>query len=425
MTPTNEKVGNPYGYLKGLASACALMLLVLLAVIVIIDPYGLYRIVDMQGFNHIKPGLSRYHEQIKLEHAIHKRTTNVILGNSRAEIGFDPSSSVLKDITPRFYNLAVPGSSLATGLRQLHALNGEGTKLQNVIIGVEFLDFLDSPAHVNPPLVAKEKLPLTFGLESLKWKFDALFSLTTVKDTWKTVRIQNDAEAETITGDGYNPLNEYKRFVRMDGYRAIFQQRAVENAANYVKKSESVLSDGEFSVLAAVLDESGKSKTRTVLIIYPYHAQIMFMFERAGLSPLFSEWKKRLALMVGEANKKRPDNVIELFDFSGFGITCTFIRGNDTRISESPLYWEAGHFKKAMGDMVLSNVFDRFAISANISGILAGSKIISDANEEGFEKNAKRLREERANCIDKAPKLLEGANKMIDLALRQKLPLSH
>ena len=69
--------------------------IIVCAFVLIVDPYGVYGIVRRDHFNAVKPGLSRYQSQIKQEHALRLRPQFIILGNSRAEIGFDPRASAL------------------------------------------------------------------------------------------------------------------------------------------------------------------------------------------------------------------------------------------------------------------------------------------------------------------------------------------
>ncbi|MDN2709562.1 hypothetical protein O0880_09040 [Janthinobacterium sp. SUN118] len=255
------------------------------AFVVIVDPYGLYGVVRRDSFNAVKPGLTRYQSQIKHEHALRLRPQFIILGNSRAEIGFDPRAGAFSGQGGAGYNLAIPGTGLATSARQFAQLVQAGVKPRTVIVGMEFIDFLN-PAATQPARPVTAAAPPAHG--GAYWRFDALFSLATLRDAAHTLRIQHDGEAATISADGYNPLLEYGAHVRQDGYHKLFSQRAQENAASFRKKSTRGLANEDFQALRAFLLAMAATQADIRLVIYPYHAQLLAMVEAAACGPCSS-----------------------------------------------------------------------------------------------------------------------------------------
>ena len=341
--------------LAGVATAVAL--------VAIADPYGLYKLVDRPGFNHIKPRLTRYQEQIKIAQVVALHSSRVIAGNSRAEIGFDPESSGLGSSASGFYNLGIPGMSIDTSRRQIESIQAAGNKLGTVVLALEFLDAIDIHKATPAGGVSTVSAVTSSSISQLAarefWKVDALYSLTSVKDAVLTLLIQRDSEAESTTSAGFNPLNEYKKFARNDGYNAIFQQRANDYVKAFVRKSKGTLSENDFQNLAAILDNDALTGADIKLVIYPYHAQIMAMFDETGLTPFFLDWKRRILREVDAARRRHPGIKIAMFDFSGFGAyACSRIPAAGDRSAKSPWYWEAGHFKKELGDLVLARIFE-------------------------------------------------------------------
>jgi hypothetical protein len=202
----------------------------IIAFVIIVDPYGLYGVINRTNFNFIKPGLTRYQAEIKQDRAVRMRPNFIILGNSRAEIGFDPKAPVFEATNGAGYNLSIPGTGLSTSARQLAQLVEAGVKPQTVILGVEFIDFLRASSE--PPVLPMAN-SAPHGNGPRFWRFDTLFSLTSVTDAIRTLRIQHNEEATTISQDGFNPLKQYRGYVRDDGYYKIFKQRAQENAATF------------------------------------------------------------------------------------------------------------------------------------------------------------------------------------------------
>lgn len=327
------------------------------ALVVAVDPYGLYGLVVPGRFNMVKPALNRYQEQIKQIRAVQAHPDFVILGNSRAEIGLDPKASAFQAARRHGYNLAIAGTGIGTSVHQLAQLQAAGIEPKTVIIGVEFLDFV--PSKTAPPVESALLEPASAARPAgpAFWQFDALFSLASVKDALRTLRIQHDEEAATIDPDGFNPLKEYRAYVRNDGYAKIFAQRAQENASAFRRKSTTALNPADVKRLQALLATATVMRADVKVIIYPYHAQILALFEAAGLWPQFEAWKHAVVALVAQAQRDHPDAKISLFDFSGFGTyNCEAVPEARDAGASTRWYWEGGHFKKQLGDLVLARV---------------------------------------------------------------------
>lgn len=390
-------------FLVSLAAVVAAGVAAVMLFVVVVDPYGLYEVLEVSSFNAVKPGLNRYQAEIKQERALRLRPDFVILGNSRAEIGFDPHAAAFSPANGRGFNLAVPGIGLDTSSRQLAELRSAGINAKTVILGVEFIDFLRSAS----PGAAHAASGPTPAVQTF-WRFDTLFSLASVKDAVRTMRIQHDAEASTMASDGFNPLKEYRGYVREEGYYKIFQQRAHENSLTYRRKSTSSLASGDFDYLRAFLLTATQMNADVKLVIYPYHAQILAMFEAAGLWPLFEEWKRQLVAEIVDASRNHPNAKITLLDFSGFGpYNCERIPAQNDMQAATKWYWEAGHFKKELGDIVLDRVMAP-------AGKGAGDPVFGARLDAAtLRTNADRIAAERRACVAEFPELFESARKML------------
>ncbi|HEX8873162.1 MAG TPA: hypothetical protein VF780_00940, partial [Nitrosospira sp.] len=329
--------------------------------------------------------------------------------NSRAEVGFDPEASVFVRHRLSAYNLAIPGTGILSVRKQAEYLHQIGIKPKAAIVGVEFLDFLE--VHQARTAATSPVHPVDGDRHSVArwfWRFDSLFSLASLKDAIRTLFLQRDDEAETMTSRGFNPLKEYGPIVRSEGYFTLFRQRAQENTRTYLRKAQGLLSRSDFGHLRAILDLAAESGSDTTLIIYPYHAQILAIFEEVGLAHTFEEWKNLLISEVSAARLRHPDANIALYDFSGYGrYNCERIPAKGDRVSATRWYWEAGHFKKQLGDIVLASAF---------SGSTGPRPVAHDVPETpgkfGFRleesnrtRNIERIRLERSECMQDYPEL--------------------
>lgn len=378
--------------------------------VLVVDPYRIYRLIDMPGFNHVKPAPARYQEEIKLIGARATRANAFILGNSRAEIGFNPDYAGFSTAGYSAYNLAISGTSASTARRQIAYLRDTGQKPAMLVLGVEFLDFLINPAIARS---AHRTTKSVHAVDELKWKFNTFFSLASVSDAIETLQIQRRPEVETLTPRGFNPLLEYRKYAREQGYYALFQQRAMENAKSYMSKSSGLMTtengrSPDMEDLQKILSESSADRTEVHVVIYPYHAQILAMFEQIGLWPAFEQWKRLLAQEVAAIKKVNPDAHVTLWDFSGFSnFQCEIIPSRDDRTSATKWYWEAGHFKPALGDVVLSRLLGK-PQEPFLTGGMGFPITLSNLDE-----NHQRIERERAECAASYPKLFSDVTALV------------
>ncbi|WNB77500.1 hypothetical protein [Methylomonas koyamae] len=399
-------------FLKWLACSLGFGILAVLVFVVFVDPYDLYRIYNTKGVNAVKPVLARYVDEIKLARAVKLQPDTLILGNSRAEIGLDPESPALKKKGYSAYNLAIRGSAIVTAQRQLDYLFSKDIKPKRILIGVDFVDFVnpDGALKLGVDSIAPETDH--FAIDNYFWRFDSLFSMSSLKDSISTLFIQNDGEAATMTERGFNPLNEYIPLARNEGYFVLFRQRAEENAKTYLRKQRGGLDESGFANLRAILRRAAQTEGDVVLIIYPYHAQILALFEETGLMPIFVQWKK---ILVEEAEKFRQSSQlgrIRVLDFSGYAEwQCEKIPAKGDLKSTTHWYWEAGHFKKALGERIL----ERALAALETTDVQAenGADFGFDLRMSNFEDNARRLGLENQRCLGSYRQMFDDVKTLV------------
>jgi hypothetical protein len=340
-------------YLCRLGVTLVAVMVTVVALNVLIDPYGYFGTPQMRGVNALKPQPGGELVAVKKVAIERMRPSALILGNSRAEVGFDPGHPAWGTRGLSAYNAAVRGAGLNTVVELLEAAR-RTREPEVVVLGLDFLDFLTEPdAKLRPYPAARAETPL----ERTQRLLGAVATVRGLLDSYRTFVAQYERYPEIITDRGFNPLLEYEAIARAEGYYTMFRQRAQENARAYVRKPAGVFVKGTqtspaFEIIRALVAQASQRGTELHLVIYPYHAQILVMFEAAGLWPAFEQWKRRLAEIVEAGGQK-----VVLWDFSGFSdYTMENIPGPGDRKSQVRWYWEAGHFKKALGDVVLERI---------------------------------------------------------------------
>lgn len=382
----------------GIVACCAL--------VAIVDPYRLYRLVERPGFNQVKTQPTRYQPQIKLAGAQATGAQLLILGNSRAEIGLDPADPVLAATGMSAYNLALAGTRINVANGQLAELARHGQRPRHLIVGAEFLDFPIDPTLAQAPETAP--IPATL-LSSLAWQFDTLFSIDSVADSLKTVTQQQAPYAKVMTAQGFNPLNDYLKMAQDEGYYALFQQRATDYAKRFQRIPRGLApANGsparEFTHLGAVLEQGARDGARVDVVIYPYHVQLMALYESADMMGMFDAWKRMLANQLEQLRQKHPQARITLWDFSGYSsYQCEAIPQKGDRKSKTAWYWEAGHFKATLGHQMLKRIVSGAPDEREASFGFALTPATLNAN-------LARMATERAACAAQQPALFSASN---------------
>lgn len=324
----------------------------------VIDPYGLYAWPRWQGVNLVKPRPQRSLADIKLINALRQKPDALILGNSRADIGFDPKVLINLGLAERPFNLAVPGSGLATNLGQLETLLEHGVRPKHLVVGIEFFDYLQP----DPPATGNSS---SWSRRELRLQLQSLLTLTALGDSLTTLVAQRATNEPTVRDDGFNPMQDYAALAAREGYFALFRQRGLENARRL--KDAQIPSDwrqrNDFTALESLLRLAATNDIRTDIIIYPYHAQVLGLFRHFGLLTRFEDWKRAIALLVSsQGGASRSGH--HLWDFACINDYTTESippAGETRRITQ--WYWEAGHFKSELGTLLLNEIFSNLPSS--------------------------------------------------------------
>jgi type II secretory pathway component PulM len=339
-------------YLRWMLASLAAVLLLVGAFNVFVDPLGVFASPRVRGINAIKPYLDHHRELSRWTAAKQLCAEVGIFGNSRAEIGFDPQGPAFAAQGLGAFNHAIPGSGAILAYRQLNWLKAAGCMPKTIILGGEFFDFLGGTPAFALPVAASDPAPRV----DARLLAETVFSLTGLRDSLLTVAQQRSPYAATITDHGFNPLANYIPEVEQGGHYVLFRQRAEENLRNWRRKPprieprEGGISSDQQQV-EAILAQAAAAGSTVHLVIYPYHAEIRMMLERAGLGELFADWKK---LIVASAARSPQ---VKVWDFSAISAeTREAIPPRGDHHTQLAYYWEAGHFKKALGDKALARM---------------------------------------------------------------------
>lgn len=343
-------------YLWWMASTLFVVVVSVGAFNAFMDPLDVFHSPQVPGLNAKKPYLDHHREFSRFQRALHVCPNAGIFGNSRSEIGFDPLSPAFLAHGLSAFNHAIPGTGAGTTYRQIIWLQESNCFPKTVIMGVDFFDFLGGSRPGQLASLETDPVPKV----NSRFLAETVFSITGLRDAISTLILQRSRYPATTTDRGFNPLFNYIPEVAQGGHYTLFRQRAEENVKNWRRKAlqirpmAGVASDDEATV-NSILSRLAASGATTYVVIYPYHAQIRMLMERLGMGELFADWKRNLVEAAEQVAAK--GGRVEVWDFSEVAPeTLEKIPEKGDHQTKLAHYWEAGHFKKELGDLVIARV---------------------------------------------------------------------
>jgi hypothetical protein len=381
-------------YLTFWLSMTGLLLLATAAFNIVIDPYGLFRFVDQPGLNKTKPAAGAHGPMVKAYQVLRVQPYGLIFGNSRAEVGFDPEHPAWPKNGRPVFNLALPGTGTTTTLQYLeHTLANPGAPKPRVVLwGIDFMDFLVDPTLApRAALIKRNDYLLQRNIDgsdtSKRWfvlardHAKSAITLNALLDSVHTVASQRSAYAADLTPLGFNPMRDYLKITADEGYWNVFRQKDQSNINAYLRRPKSIFdADGRSSPnlndFREVLDLCRQHDIALHLVIYPYHAHLLEIIRITGHWPAFEAWKRELAQIVAKEAINAGKTPFPIWDFGEFNsLTMEAIPEKGDRKSTMLWYWEAGHFKYELGNLVQDRVFGNtekenpFGMLLNLSNV--------------------------------------------------------
>ena len=283
-------------------------------------------------------------------------------------MGLNPEHSCWPRKSRPVYNISLPGLHAYQQIRYAqHAM--ATADITTMLIGVDFLDFLNRPGLENdpyqwPPEGRESTAFLTdangvsgsnFQFSKTKNYLQSAFSLEALAHSAISMARQV-GDVSGITSKGFNAAEKkYISIVKSEGTSVLFQQKNKQVIRQMVAGAWTINTGPQpwsvqFESIRRILQQSKMKGVATQLFINPYHAEYLTAIQLSGLWGLFEKWKYRLAKLA--QSESTP-----LWDFSGYNAYST---ENIDDISKKGVslnwFWEPAHYRQELGDIMLSNM---------------------------------------------------------------------
>lgn len=344
--------------------ACVLCLLLgaIIGFCAAIDPYAVIGTPLIAGVNRDKPAASNWPRVTKAYTVQRSHAATLILGNSSADVGFDPDSAAWPAASRPVFNLAIDGGLPAVHLRYLqHALSAiQPTRL---LVAVNFTESMVTPPRrlsaaaqdqfafeprmrilpdgaSNPGYVRAHFADLLFSTLS----FDA------VADSIATIADQNDPGATYETAAGWNNGGKFRRWARDDGFNSLFITKDREKTPQYAKWAGHQRLD--IASVGQIVSLARAHGIETAIVILPNHSDQMETLRQLGLDDAYDAWKRDVVRAAATAD---PRAVI--WDFSGYSLYTTEpVPPPGDHTTRLRWFWEPVHFQSPLGDLMVARM---------------------------------------------------------------------
>jgi hypothetical protein len=318
-----------------------------------VDPYDVIGTPRVPGFNAFKVMAPRHTLLAKSYQVRRVSPVTVLAGSSLVNIGLDPDSAVWPAAMRPVYNFGLPAADLAGIYRSLRYAYANG-HVKYAIVALEFENFLipiESAAR-------DDGLPGEASLVSrLRDRFLATVPFAALQDSVRTVLRQRDHPALDLAPNGAIGEAGFIQLARRDGEYALFAKSVAEERA-HVSRAAAMLATSHgtipnLKVVGDIIDFCETHGIALTLLIPPSHAALLDIFDDAGLWRMFEAWKSALAQLAA-AHGQRP---VPLWDFSGYDAYSTErLPASGDRKTATSWYWDAVHFKRVIGEKILSRM---------------------------------------------------------------------
>lgn len=306
----------------------------------VVNPFAIFNSQRIEGINDVKPKSSDRIGIFKKYQPKYFQPVTLVVGNSRVEMGINPQHPAFDDLQP-VYNLGVPGPAMRGQLA--YAQNAlKSSNVKNIFLALDFRDFLDDQNNLDEELASintsifEDKVPAILSLDALMSSIVTLFS--------------QNSESPNRLKNGFNPANEYRQIVNIEGQDALFDHQM--KLLNSKLNGKAYVPEGvefQIGVLNNQIDSWLKQGVSISVFINPYHDEYYSAFAQHNLSRAFDDWRFKVKNALG--------NKVSFCDFTELGRRSSNIKQSE---NELMYFWEPTHYKEALGNIMIKQLVEGF-----------------------------------------------------------------
>ncbi|OCL96272.1 hypothetical protein [Aliarcobacter thereius] len=341
----------------------------------VVDPYGIYKTNIFQN----KPEQDKNIRLAKVVKVEELKPVSISLGTSRTEYGYDPNHEYFSKPS---YNLAVSGASLYENRLYLEHAIKQGN-LKEVILVADWRMFNDSKMR------KLDDFEDSFNIENI---YKQLFSVDLFRSSFKTI-INQKSKSSYLENGQRDWYFDQENIDKKGGHLKVMNK----DEESYYKKSDfkynsNIYQDtkeSSFDDFRKILELCYQNNIKLDIVFGPSHIRQWEAFDYYQDIETWYKWKKDVVLFVEKIAKEQQKTPYRIMDFSVYHeLTAETVPTNPKE--KMKYHWEASHYKKELGDIVLDRLLDispykDFGVELNIQNI---------------DNHIQKLRDDRVKFID-------------------------
>jgi hypothetical protein len=351
-------------YLGIWAASLGALLAAIIALCVTADPYAVIGTPGIRGLTMQKPAAADWPRVTKAYMVARQHPATIVLGNSAADVGFNPASAAWPAAWRPVFNLAIDGGLPITNLRFLqHAL--ASTSPAHVVITINFLECLVFPPQpqaaatqnqfdFEPRMrVLADGTPNPhFAKARLADIIFSTLSFSAVHDSIETLLHQSDGNETYETASGWNDGGKFRRWAREDGAYGLFTNKDISNIEQYRRWEAAKRLD--IDPVAQMVRLARARGADVTVAILPTHVDGLEIRRQMGLQADYDRWKTALVNSVAQA---APGGGVSIWDFSGYSPYMEEAVPNaGDHVHHFRWFWEPVHFQPELGDLMTARM---------------------------------------------------------------------
>ncbi|HBY86562.1 MAG TPA: hypothetical protein DEO86_11870 [Colwellia sp.] len=374
-----------------------------------IDPFGMFWSPQVERVNLVKPEAGKRSRITKAYQVNEIKPDILIVGNSRVEIGLNPNNNNFNGKV--VYNQGMPGASVAMQVDYALDAIANNETIEQLFVGVDFLDFLLSEKQVlnfktknnslgqtkyDFRLISQDKSPLA-SIARLKEKLTMMFSLDAFSASINTI-FQQKSMTSSLSALGFNNARSYVSIMNSEGIKPLFKQKLHEISTRLtskpwvIKVQETAPYSPTFAHLGRLIKVAKEKQVDITFFINPYHSSYLYTLADNNQWSNFQIWKKTL---VNYLSITQGEEFI-LWDFSGESDFVNEAVPLTNPKQQMQWFWEPAHYKKELGDKLVARLLfvsensnidfgERLTVK-NIAGLLKKNQVNLKKHSKQWDK---------------------------------------
>lgn len=342
-----------------------------------LDPFGMFRAFGLRTDYLLGERIWEDPRKVKDLSLDQLDPNTLITGNSRVLKGFNVYDPMLEQQLGNTHNLGLNGANFDE-MDHYTRLAMRGQPPRTLIIGLDIGQFTEARKQDNFEIINFKYLQRIYIVDLIARFSYALWSPQAIK-AWESVIRQ----PHSLTMRGTPNFDKDLQYLMTFGYRKVTLS-AEHNVAKRLRMIDWNSYERRIRLMDALIADACLQGTVIKLFISPVHVRHLILLNEMELTEKSFQWKRTLTEIVGRHQVSGCD--VALLDFGRITTYTTEpFPEMDNQAYRMQWYWDSGHYKPALGVLVLQRLFHEPGASTEFGFALTPANIEQSIKAEEAE----------------------------------------